>query len=489
LEIKGCDSLEKALQKFTSPEILDQANKYKCPSCGKLVQARKQLTIKKAPNVVTIQLKRFSFASMFGSKIDKHIKFTEKLNLTPYLSNPSSDPKAAYTLYAILVHSGYTSTSGHYYCYVKSSANLWYCMNDSQVTQVSAAKVLNEHAYMLFYVRDEVAPRSQPNTPEAAVDKKRKAEPTRPQETPIKKQKVTENQQNGHVQPKTVPAPIMNGNPSKPAQGNDDMGEKLSKDQIDTLFSKKKQKTSHPNNEVKSQTPEPQKTSLKNSEETLSSKSAPVTPKMENGHIEKLLQPPKDEILEKANKSMEAILKVNIKEEKGVETGKESQGEESSSNDEKVTVTETKTQKVIVWDESMRREWKETQYERRMEAMRTAEAGKKRKMEIISHLEANGPMKTWDDQEADDGADLVKSIKKSRDTWDEFYDQGKTKKVKIPKLELETGNVFQKFAGSGEKKQEKYGKKFRRVMRGKDPRFQQHKKAFKRFQDHRRPKF
>jgi len=487
LEIKGCDSLERALQKFTSPEILDKANKYKCPSCGKLVQAKKQLSIKKAPNVVTIQLKRFSFASMFGTKIDKHIKFTEKLNLTPYLSNPSTDPHAVYSLYAILVHSGYTSTSGHYYSYVKSSANLWHCMDDSMVTQVSAAKVLNEHAYMLFYIRDEVAPRSQPNTPQPAVDKKRKAEGTRAQEeTPIKKPKV-ENlpngpklQSNGHAHPKLVPT--MNGNSLPPVQ-EDEKGEKLSKDQIDQLFRTKKQKIVHP------QSPQPQNSSMEN-KEFGASKSAPVTPKAENGIIEKLFQTPKDEILIKAEKSMNDLLnsnskmeikeKMETKQEKGLENGKESQGEESSSNDEvNVTVTGTKTQTVVAWDASTRREWRETQYERRMEAARVAEEGKKRKFEILSQLESNGKLRSWDDKEINEAANLVHSIKKPRDGWDELYDAGKTKKVKIPKMEINQGNVFQKFAGSGQKKQEKYGKKFRRVVRGKDPRFQQNKSNFR----------
>ena len=39
-----------------------------------------------------------------------------------------------YKLYAVLVHSGYSSNSGHYYCYVRAPNGTWYHMNDSIVS-------------------------------------------------------------------------------------------------------------------------------------------------------------------------------------------------------------------------------------------------------------------------------------------------------------------------------------------------------------------
>ena len=39
-----------------------------------------------------------------------------------------------YKLYGVLVHSGYSCNSGHYYCYVKGSNSMWYEMNDNRVS-------------------------------------------------------------------------------------------------------------------------------------------------------------------------------------------------------------------------------------------------------------------------------------------------------------------------------------------------------------------
>lgn len=60
VEIHGVvDSLEDAIAQFTTIEMLDGDNKYKCDRCNAYVRARKQLTVYEAPNVLTIALKRF----------------------------------------------------------------------------------------------------------------------------------------------------------------------------------------------------------------------------------------------------------------------------------------------------------------------------------------------------------------------------------------------------------------------------------------------
>lgn len=58
-----------------------------------------------------------------------------------------------YGLYGVLVHSGKSLHNGHYYCFVRGPNNFWYLMDDSSVRQVSEDTVLDQKAYMLFYLR------------------------------------------------------------------------------------------------------------------------------------------------------------------------------------------------------------------------------------------------------------------------------------------------------------------------------------------------
>ncbi|KAJ0965900.1 hypothetical protein J5N97_027038 [Dioscorea zingiberensis] len=152
LEITKADSLHKAFSRFTAVEELDDGKKhYQCQHCKQKVRALKQLTIHKAPYVLTIHLKRFG-SNIPGQKIDKRVEFGPSLDLKPFLSDPHENMK--YTLYGVLVHAGWSTHSGHYYCYVRTSSGMWHSLDDNQVFQVSEKTVLAQKAYMLFYVRD-----------------------------------------------------------------------------------------------------------------------------------------------------------------------------------------------------------------------------------------------------------------------------------------------------------------------------------------------
>ncbi|XP_040031730.2 ubiquitin carboxyl-terminal hydrolase 42 [Gasterosteus aculeatus] len=150
LEIKTAPSVSKALEQFVKPEQLDGENAYKCTKCKKMVTASKRFTIHRSSNVLTLSLKRF--ANFSGGKITKDVKYPEYLDLRPFTSQSQGEP-LVYGLYAVLVHSGFSCHAGHYFCYVKASNGQWYQMNDSSVSVSDIRSVLNQQAYVLFYVK------------------------------------------------------------------------------------------------------------------------------------------------------------------------------------------------------------------------------------------------------------------------------------------------------------------------------------------------
>ncbi|KFQ76633.1 Ubiquitin carboxyl-terminal hydrolase 36, partial [Phaethon lepturus] len=149
LEIEQATNIVQALELFVKPDMLGGENAYMCAQCKKKVSASKCFTIHRASNVLTISLKRFAD---FGGKIKKDVGYPEFLDIRPYMSQKHGDP-VIYGLYAVLVHSGYSCRAGHYYCYVKASNGQWYQMNDDLVRSSNIKVVLNQQAYVLFYVR------------------------------------------------------------------------------------------------------------------------------------------------------------------------------------------------------------------------------------------------------------------------------------------------------------------------------------------------
>lgn len=153
VEIHGdAASLEECLDQFTVKEWLHGENMYKCDGCNDYVKAWKRLTVKKAPNILTIALKRFQ-SGRFG-KLNKRVAFPETLDLSPYMSE-AGDGTDTYKLYAVVVHVDMLNASffGHYICYTKDFHGKWYRIDDCKVTSVELEEVLSQGAYMLLYSR------------------------------------------------------------------------------------------------------------------------------------------------------------------------------------------------------------------------------------------------------------------------------------------------------------------------------------------------
>ncbi|KAL7187156.1 hypothetical protein ACSBR1_037260 [Camellia fascicularis] len=153
VEIQGdATSLEECLDLFTVREWLHGDNMYKCDGCNEYVMAWKRLTVRRAPNILTIALKRFQ-SGRFG-KLNKRVTFPETLDLSPYMSEVG-DGNNVYKLYAVVVHVDMLNASffGHYICYTKDFCGKWYRIDDCKVMRVDLEEVLSQGAYMLLYSR------------------------------------------------------------------------------------------------------------------------------------------------------------------------------------------------------------------------------------------------------------------------------------------------------------------------------------------------
>jgi len=163
-----------ALTKFTHEEPLTG---YKCDKCGNTGRATKQSRLASVPPILTLHLKRFRYggdtrthveshsrrgnrevSQLLGSsgsaKIEGHAKFDEFIDLQPFLTNElAGKVKKMYCrLFAVIVHAGKNSHSGHYVAYVRNVAvNEWWRMDDARVSRANTREVLDAEAYMLFY--------------------------------------------------------------------------------------------------------------------------------------------------------------------------------------------------------------------------------------------------------------------------------------------------------------------------------------------------
>ncbi|RDL30436.1 Ubiquitinyl hydrolase 1 [Venustampulla echinocandica] len=155
--LKGSSAL--SLQRCLDEEyIRPERCEYTCHQCG-TQEAKKQLSIKSLPNVLCIQLKRFKQNNGLASKIDTKVSFPLKLEMFPFTNRArSQDSKqnyelarsCTYDLQSVVVHVGNLET-GHYVSYSRVG-NQWFKFNDHNVTLASKSQVLNEQAFLLFYV-------------------------------------------------------------------------------------------------------------------------------------------------------------------------------------------------------------------------------------------------------------------------------------------------------------------------------------------------
>lgn len=191
-------TLEACLRRFARPERLCVAGEggagggaFECARCGDRAAAKtKQMSLSRAPPTLVMHLKRFRR----GAKIDRHVAFPFALDVAPYASSAAErarlkfgdrsrrvredsvkegslnddspvddekngsaasdppnppNPRSAYALFAVVVHSG-GMESGHYVCYVKCQ-DAWFRCDDHRVSRADPVVVAAAQAYLLFY--------------------------------------------------------------------------------------------------------------------------------------------------------------------------------------------------------------------------------------------------------------------------------------------------------------------------------------------------
>ncbi len=146
------------LDEYCKHEILDEQNLWNCDGCNRKVRAVKKLELWTLPPFLTIQLKRFGYS--ISDKKNNLVYFptsSSVLDLKKYASPYFNKGSCTYRLQSVIYHTG-SMNSGHYYSsslIEDKTQNQWYMFNDERVKKIYESEVVNENAYMLFYINED----------------------------------------------------------------------------------------------------------------------------------------------------------------------------------------------------------------------------------------------------------------------------------------------------------------------------------------------
>eukprot|EP00039_Didymoeca_costata_P012676 m.183615 g.183615 ORF g.183615 m.183615 type:complete len:1137 (+) comp15547_c0_seq2:255-3665(+) len=150
-------SLRGALELFQKPEVLEPSEAWYCSKCSEHVEATKEMSVWKAPKVLVLHLKRFSFRNiLWKDKLDFMVDYpTTNLDISDFTSGPK-DGDLKYDLYGVARHHG-SIWGGHYTAFCRDiKSNKWQEFDDERVRTISEEKAGScKDAYILFYRRKE----------------------------------------------------------------------------------------------------------------------------------------------------------------------------------------------------------------------------------------------------------------------------------------------------------------------------------------------
>ena len=157
--LDGMDSVQSLCTDYIKAETIHDYNCEEFNAKG----VDKWVEITSPPTNLIVVLNRFAFnmQSMQNEKLFTDVRIDETVQIGQF----------CYNLYGVLVHTGASSTKGHYYFVGKKSeavANQWFCIDDSQVKPVDVSYIhslsktngkRDDSPYVLFY-RCSLAPPS-----------------------------------------------------------------------------------------------------------------------------------------------------------------------------------------------------------------------------------------------------------------------------------------------------------------------------------------
>ena len=157
---KTTTTIYDCLDAFSSKEVLDEDNKWRCDKCQQLSQATKKIVIWKTPKILILSFKRFDY---MNNKNNIFVDYPVKgLNINKYVFNSNN---SIYDLFAVSIHTG-SANYGHYTSYGLNTDGNWYKFDDQNVTMLwdkekdqltpVEQKVVTQYAYVLMYRRRDV---------------------------------------------------------------------------------------------------------------------------------------------------------------------------------------------------------------------------------------------------------------------------------------------------------------------------------------------
>jgi ubiquitin C-terminal hydrolase len=181
LQVKGCNNLEEAFDRYTEQQRLDGANQYDAGEHG-MQDALMSVEFLEFPPILQLHLRRFEYDADFDEnvKINDRFEFPTEIDLDRFLAvRADRSHSTRYDLCGVLVHSGDVSF-GHYYAFLRTSTDpQWFEFNDTHVTLATEEEAVQANfggsyekskssrtqswwddsasAYVLVYVRHDAA--------------------------------------------------------------------------------------------------------------------------------------------------------------------------------------------------------------------------------------------------------------------------------------------------------------------------------------------